>query len=105
MLIVIMYILLYFSVLAFLSFIVNGLVGYGFRTGYDIFSPNFECGFISTSLDRARYRINYWIICFHFLLFELELFLVVFIIFSIGLSSELFLALLLFGILSVELLF
>jgi len=105
MLIVILYILIYFSVLAFLSFIVNGLVGYGFRTGFDLFSPNFECGFVSSSLDRSRFRINYWIICFHFLLFELELFLVVFLIFSIGLSSELFLALFLFFLLSLELLF
>ena len=39
-------------------------------------SNNFKCGFYSIIIPSLRYRFNYWLILFHFLIFEQELILV-----------------------------
>ena len=66
-------------------------------------SENFECGFYSIIMSSMRYRYNYWIIIFHFLLFELELLISLFIVFAlIGFNSNLMVCLLL-NLLYIEL--
>ena len=46
-------------------------------------SENFECGFYSLISSLMRYRYNYWIIIIHFIIFEQELILSLFLIFGI----------------------
>lgn len=43
-------------------------------------SNNFECGFYSIIISSLRYRFNYWLILFHFLIFEQELILALLLI-------------------------
>lgn len=45
-------------------------------------SWNFECGFYSLFTSSVRYRLNYWLIIIHFLIFEQELILAVLLIFG-----------------------
>ena len=46
-------------------------------------SDNFECGFYSIVLSLMRYRFNYWMVIFHYLIFELELLMSLFLIFGL----------------------
>jgi NADH:ubiquinone oxidoreductase subunit 3 (subunit A) len=46
-------------------------------------SDNFECGFYTIVTSSMRYRFNYWMIIFHFLIFELELLMSLFLIFGL----------------------
>jgi len=70
----------------------------------NMISENFECGFYGTWIDRIKYRLNYWLIAFHFLIFELELLLVILIIFSYGSIIDSVLVWILLVVLSIELL-
>lgn len=45
-------------------------------------TDNFECGFYSILTSSMRYRFNYWMVIFHFLIFELELLMSLFVIFG-----------------------
>ena len=47
-------------------------------------SNNFECGFYSIIISSLRYRFNYWLILFHFLIFEQELILALLLIYGIS---------------------
>ena len=46
-------------------------------------SNNFKCGFYSIIIPSLRYRFNYWLILFHFLIFEQELILALLVIYGI----------------------
>ena len=46
-------------------------------------SDNFECGFYSLINSSMKYRFNYWMVIFHFLIFELELLMSLFLIFGL----------------------
>ena len=46
-------------------------------------SNNFECGFYSIIIPSLRYRFNYWLILFHFLIFEQELILALLLVYGI----------------------
>ena len=46
-------------------------------------SNNFECGFYSIIISSLRYRFNYWLILFHFLISEQELILASLLVYGI----------------------
>ena len=46
-------------------------------------SNNFECGFYSIIILLLRYRFNYWLILFHFLIYEQELILALLLVYGI----------------------
>ena len=46
-------------------------------------SNNFECGFYSIIISSLRYRFNYWLILFHFLISEQELILALLLVYGI----------------------
>lgn len=50
---------------------------------FSLISSNFECGFYSIIISSLRYRFNYWLILFHYILFEQELILSLLIIYGI----------------------
>ncbi len=47
-------------------------------------SNNFECGFYSIIISSLRYRFNYWLILFHFLISEQELILALLLVYGIS---------------------
>ena len=47
-------------------------------------SNNFKCGFYSIIISSLRYRFNYWLILFHFLIFEQELILALLLVYGIS---------------------
>lgn len=68
-------------------------------------SDLFECGFYSIILTTIKYKFNYWMICFHFMLFEQELIIALIIIFSFNSILPYYLIILLFIILLFDTLF
>lgn len=76
------------------------------NTMVDCSSDNFECGFYSVVTSSMRYRFNYWMVIFHFIIFELELVVSLFLAFgllSISFNSNAAISTLL-GLLFAELL-
>ena len=47
-----------------------------------VFSENFECGFYPILIQMLKYKFNYWMITIHFLIFELELCLLLLLCFK-----------------------
>ncbi len=58
-------------------------------------SDIFECGFYSFITSSIKYVFNYWMIVFHFLIFEQEMIISLFILFSFNTISSMFTILLL----------
>lgn len=67
-------------------------------------SDNFECGFYSAVTSSMRYRFNYWMVIFHFLVFELELLMSLVLVFGLMSYGSNSLVSLLLSLLFVELL-
>lgn len=65
----------------------------------------FECGFISSLVNYIKYKYNYWLIVFHFILFEQEILLLLFLLFSYIISSLLFINYILLVYLLIDILF
>ena len=68
-------------------------------------SDNFECGFYSIVTSSMRYRFNYWMVIFHYLIFELELLMSLFIIFGLVSFNSNNMVCILLSLLFIELLF
>ena len=66
-------------------------------------SDNFECGFYPILSVMLKYKINYWMITIHFLIFEQELILVLLLTFGLKTLNENNLLCLLLGILFIDL--
>ena len=64
-------------------------------------SDNFECGFYPILSSMLKYKINYWMITIHFLIFEQELILVLLLTFGLKTLNENNLLFLLLGILFI----
>ena len=67
-------------------------------------SDNFECGFYSIVSTSMRYRFNYWMVIFHFLIFELELLMSLFLIFGLVAINSNNMVCILLSLLFIELL-
>ena len=50
---------------------------------FTLISDNSKCGFYSIITTLIKYRFNYWLILFHFLISEQELILVLFLVFGL----------------------
>ena len=74
---------IYFILLDFLSFIFSIRLC---ATISSLTTDNFKCGFYSILTSSLRYRYNYWMIIIHFLIFEQELILALFWIYSITIN-------------------
>ena len=68
-------------------------------------SNNFECGFYSIIISLLRYRFNYWLILFHFLIFEQELILALLLVYGIQTLNSNWIVIILYFILFIDLLF
>ena len=66
-------------------------------------SNNFECGFYSIIISTLRYRFNYWLILFHFLIFEQELILALLLIYGISTLNSNWIVIILYFILFIDL--
>ena len=87
---------------AILSFLIIYFMLFLLDDKSSVFSENFECGFYPILIQMLKYKFNYWIITIHFLIFELELCLLLLLCFKfISLNENSILAFL-FSVLVID---
>ena len=89
-------------VYVFILFCLSLLFSLGSSSNSTI-SNNFECGFYSIFTSQLRYRFNYWLILFHFILFEQELIIAFLLLFGIGSVNSMFIVIFLYLLLFIDL--
>ena len=65
-------------------------------------SNNFECGFYSIIISLLRYRFNYWLILFHFLISEQESILAPLLVYGIQTLNSNWIVIILYFILFID---
>ena len=98
---ILLFILYCFLLLSLSSIFSIGLFG----SIISLTSDNFESGFYPILSSMLKYKINYWMITIHFLIFEQELILVLLLTFGLKTLNENNLLCLLLGILFIDLLY
>jgi len=101
-----LYILMLFCVLISLVLVflsVNKILG--FMNSSQSPSSNYECGFYPLLTSNFRFKVNYWMILFLFLIWDLELILGIFYIFSVNSLSSYIVQLLIFDLFFFDLYF